>query len=434
MLEESEESEDRNCNITTFHDNEFYVAIMDEDLGRIDDMSRKHGSNFLIKIRDGGPIKVMHKGLAILPLHLAASYRRVKSMQSLLSAGVDPEMRDQQGRTALHLVISAWPYILSTWPKPRSKFQTAVSSKQQRAEACLRLLCDHGANVNAEVEGESRQTSLHLTVRYAALPAVQILASYGADVNAVDGTGMTALHMASGILHKDIMASLIRQGADVNKGMKQSGNTPLHLAGSAATMRNTKTSEEDMSCISELLEQGAEPDAVNKAGRTPLQEACSGGNEALVDLLLRYGADINKLTRAGENCLFLFLNHMPNVRHGSLLVKLLSLTSPFTVYNQDGLLPSTLMLTRFCKQRLQLLNLTQQPRRLQDICKIQIYLKRGRGKREELRKILPERLYDFVFNCWQNTHSISFVADDETDSFSNLSDFSAAWHLSVMPN
>lgn len=33
------------------------------------------------------------QGLAILPLHLAASYRRVKSLESLLSAGADPEIR-----------------------------------------------------------------------------------------------------------------------------------------------------------------------------------------------------------------------------------------------------------------------------------------------------------------------------------------------------
>lgn len=39
---------------------------------------------------------VLPQGLVVLPLHLAASYRRVKSMQSLLSAGTDPEMRSGQ--------------------------------------------------------------------------------------------------------------------------------------------------------------------------------------------------------------------------------------------------------------------------------------------------------------------------------------------------
>lgn len=203
--------------------------------------------------------------------------------------------------------------------------------------------------------------------------------------------------------------------------VKHSGNTPLHMAASAMAMKTAKTLDDDIGCLTELLEQGAEPNAANKAGVTPLLDACSAGNEALVDLLLSYGADINKLNHAGESCLFLFLNHRPNVRHSSLLVKLLSLTSPLTIYNHNGNLPSTLMLPCFFKQRDQLLRLIQQPRRLQDLCKNEIYLKYGRV-RQELSKKMPERIYDFVFNSWEDLHGISFVTDSETDSFNSLSD------------
>lgn len=66
------------------------------------------------------------------------------------------------------------------------------------------------------MEEKSHQTALHLSVRYRALSAVKILSSYGADVNAVDDSGMTPLHMAAGILHKDIIATLIKEGADIN--------------------------------------------------------------------------------------------------------------------------------------------------------------------------------------------------------------------------
>ncbi|KAK5905715.1 hypothetical protein CgunFtcFv8_001645 [Champsocephalus gunnari] len=377
-------------------------------------MSNKYWGCFLPTIGDT-PGEDLWKGLSTLPLHLAATYRRAASLQSLLTAGEDPEIRDQLGRTTLHLVIASWPSIS---PKPGSRFQAAVSGERRGAEACLRLLCEHGVNLNAEVEG-SQQTALHLSVRYTALSAVHILSCCGADVNAVDSSGMTALHMAAGILHKDIMVSLIKEGADLSMGVKPSGNTPLHLAVVSMTLRAFKTLQDDTSCISELLERGAEVNAVNNAGITPLHEACSMGNTELVELLLRYGANINQLSGAGESCLFLFLNHRLNVRNNSLLIKLLSLTSPLTFYNHNNSLPLTLTRPCFFKQRDQLLKLTQQPRSLQDICKRDIYLKHVQGTREELGKILPVKLYDFVFNYWEDLH-ISFVTDGDQDSFNDL--------------
>lgn len=204
------------------------------------------------------------------------------------------------------------------------------------------------------------------------------------------------------------------------KGVKHSGNSPLHLSIMAMAMKTTKTLEDHISCISELLEHGAEPNAENEARMTPCHHACSMGNKELVDLLLRYGANINKLNQEGENCLFLFLNHKPNVNNLSLLGRLISLTSPLTVYNQRGHLPSTLTVPCFFKQRDQLLKLIQQPRRLQDICKTCIYLKHIQGKEGNL-KTLPKRLYDFVFNSWENMDNISFVMDGGQDFFNTVS-------------
>ncbi|XP_013885301.1 ankyrin repeat domain-containing protein 61 [Austrofundulus limnaeus] len=226
---------------------------------------------------------------------------------------------------------------------------------------------------------------------------------------------MTPLHMAAGTLLKDITVSLIKLGADINKKMQQSGNTPLHLAIVAMATKTCKSSQDDVCCISELLQHGAKPDLVNKAGLSPLHQACSMAKEELVDLLLTHGADVNKQSQAGESCLFLFLSHKPNVKNHMLLIKLLSLTSPLTLYNQNGCLPSTLTQPCFFKQRDQLLKLMRQPRTLQHICKSNIYLKYVGERKEDLSKVLPVSLFEFVFNRWE-VEDISFVHDSQCEA------------------
>ncbi|KAJ0044258.1 hypothetical protein NL108_003990, partial [Boleophthalmus pectinirostris] len=66
------------------------------------------------------------------------------------------------------------------------------------------------------VTGVIKETALHIAVSYSALSAVKTLISYGASVNVLDGVGMTPLHRAAGILNKDILLYLIKQGADLN--------------------------------------------------------------------------------------------------------------------------------------------------------------------------------------------------------------------------
>lgn len=54
MLEECEQHRDGSGNIK-FYNNDFYTAILNEDLGLIEDMSKKHGTNVLIKVQDTAP-------------------------------------------------------------------------------------------------------------------------------------------------------------------------------------------------------------------------------------------------------------------------------------------------------------------------------------------------------------------------------------------
>lgn len=50
-----------NGNITTDHNNDFYAAIMDEDVGRIEELSKTYGSNYFIEIHGVSKRKVFWK-------------------------------------------------------------------------------------------------------------------------------------------------------------------------------------------------------------------------------------------------------------------------------------------------------------------------------------------------------------------------------------
>lgn len=324
--------------------------------------------------------------------------------------------RDHRGYNALHLVIAHWPRTSGTSSKPRGRFERSVAAAEQRAEACLRLLCSFGTDVDARVEGGSGDTPVHLAVRYGALPAVALLSRHGARLNAADRQGMRPLHMAAGTLNANMAAVLLRHGADVNRTLARSGATALHMAVVAAACRAGKGPLVDPGCVRELLEHGADPDARDEAGRTPLHQACQDGLAEAADALLEHGADVNVRTPLGENCLFLFLDRVDNVKRASLLERLLRLTYPLRVTNGRGELPRALLLLQHHTQRDRLLQLCSQPLSLQDTCRVHIHRQYGERARLTLKEALPERLHNFVY---KSSAGISFLgacqsADNET--------------------
>ncbi|HTM13214.1 MAG TPA: ankyrin repeat domain-containing protein [Bryobacteraceae bacterium] len=115
--------------------------------------------------------------------------------------------------------------------------------------------------------------------------AAASLIKSGADVNAVQSDGATALHWAAYLNDAETTALLLRAGAKVD-ARNDLGVTPLALAaqqGGAAV-------------IEQLLKAGAKPnDPVNfvDAGETPLMHAARSGSVDAVKVLAKAGADLN---------------------------------------------------------------------------------------------------------------------------------------------
>ena len=122
--------------------------------------------------------------------------------------------------------------------------------------------------------------------------AVRALVQKGANVNATEGDGTTALHWAA---HRDdrvVADLLIRGGARVNAA-NDLGATPLWAAslnGNTAIVRR-------------LLEAGADPNAALLAGETPVMVASRSGHAAVVQQLAAKGAKVNARAARGQTAL-----------------------------------------------------------------------------------------------------------------------------------
>ena len=115
--------------------------------------------------------------------------------------------------------------------------------------------------------------------------AVKSLLDGGADVNAAQGDGMTALHWAAERGHAEVANLLLSSSADVEAKTRIGSYTPLHVASRRG----------HVPIVVRLLEAGADPGAVTmNSGVTPLHLAAAavGGTGAVV-ALLAYGADVN---------------------------------------------------------------------------------------------------------------------------------------------
>lgn len=98
---------------------------------------------------------------------------------------------------------------------------------------------------------------------------------------------ITALQLAVKGRHHTIISQLLMRGADVNAPTTSCGDprSPLTIAAANG----------DESMIDLLLRHGAEVDTLpaRNEGRTPLQAAAERGHQGIVELLLDRGADIN---------------------------------------------------------------------------------------------------------------------------------------------
>lgn len=177
-----------------------------------------------------------------------------------------PKEERLQILTGAELITLEKPWLKDSAEETSLHYRARIGDKER-----VRKLIAGTAEV--DTPDRYRQTPLYIAVKYGQPATARTLIELGADVNAQTKYGEAPLHVAG---DEKIVGMLLEAGASV-KAQDGEMNTPLHKA----------VLLDDPRMVELLISAGADPNALNKYGRSPLDEAYSA---EVRQLLLHYGA------------------------------------------------------------------------------------------------------------------------------------------------
>jgi len=210
------------------------------------------------------------------PLHIAASEGHKEIVELLIAKGADVNAKDDGGSTPLAVAIH--------FKHP----ETADLLRTQGGKTGEELKGDEPVSKAATPEppkGKAPDISIHLAVLVGNIEGVKQHLAAGTDVNLIsDGIEKTALHSAVQVGHKEITELLIDNGANVN-AKNRIGETPLHQAVSREV-------------VELLIANKAKVNTLSRLGATPLDTAILRKQPEITDLLRKHGGKTGEELKA----------------------------------------------------------------------------------------------------------------------------------------
>ncbi len=311
-----------------------------------------HGDLALVRtLLERGADANVRNDYGATPVSAAAVEGDYEIIEALLDGGADVDSPNAEGQTLLMVVartgqVETARLLLERGADVNAREQWGGQSAlmwaaAQKQPAMIRTLIERGAEVDAigrarewerKVTAEPRIKIMHTggftPLLYAAREGcgecVAALAAGGADLDLSDPFGVTPLLLALDNRHFDTAAVLIEKGADVNQ-WDWWGRSPLYIAIELNIIPDSRRGDlpalddkTGLDIAQMLLERGANvnmrlkhqprmraepgdrglvdgsPDVlVVNTGATALHPAAKASDDAAVELLLRYGADVN---------------------------------------------------------------------------------------------------------------------------------------------
>lgn len=236
-------------------------------------------------------------------LLFAAQYNLSSIAELALNHGADIHAKNRDRYTALHHAAKHGNISLATLLLQKSAIiddHSASYSPLINAVNChqphmIDFLLNHGAAINCNSENIIG-TPLHWAAHKADYACVHLLLSRGAQINALNKSGETPLHMIPEGDHVKIddkiriMQLLIQAGVNIHQ-QNTNGLTALY---------NFVKSPNDLPAAQLLIDHGADVNATTNNGFSILHHAINYSNLPAVKLLLHYGADVNAITLDGR--------------------------------------------------------------------------------------------------------------------------------------
>ncbi|CVK99035.1 uncharacterized protein FPRN_03874 [Fusarium proliferatum] len=232
----------------------------------------------------------------MVDLHLATVFGLSELVESVLR-NLDINARDSRGRTALVWVLECLAFEFEFKPNYRGSriqnFETydAIDAIETAHRRVIKALLRLGANPH--ITGYNGDTPLHLAAILGDVEIVQSLLDYGADVDShiSNRYGYIPLALAVRYGKESTYMRLLERGAVDVCG--ENSRTALIEAACVG----------DLALIEELIKKGANVGFPDVNGQTALMEASGRGYIQIVELLLRNQSYLDHQDHKGDTAL-----------------------------------------------------------------------------------------------------------------------------------